>query len=114
VAKADSQENIMARIIGAVDFKDRKRLHFIFDRTTDSAPRPLFETRLLVVHGMSSRCMRSVTSSDLQHQMQSAAKPATAPKESGLRANGSLNCMSRARKVRYSQTYMLCKLLHKR
>jgi hypothetical protein len=46
VAKADNQENVTARIIGAVNFKDGKRLYFIFDRNTDIALRPLFGTRL--------------------------------------------------------------------
>ncbi|MDN7684058.1 hypothetical protein [Burkholderia cenocepacia] len=35
----------MARIIGAVNFKDGRRLYLIFDRTTDIALRPLFDTK---------------------------------------------------------------------
>ena len=38
-------EIVMARIVGAVDFRDGKRLYFIFDRTTDIALCPLFETK---------------------------------------------------------------------
>ncbi|WP_321966967.1 hypothetical protein [Burkholderia cepacia] len=34
----------MGRIIGAVSFKDGRRLYLIFDSTTDIALRPLFET----------------------------------------------------------------------
>lgn len=34
----------MARIIGAVDFSNGKRLYLFFDRTTDIALRPLFAT----------------------------------------------------------------------
>lgn len=39
------KENIMARIVGAVDFADGKRLYFIFDRATEIALRPLFESK---------------------------------------------------------------------
>ncbi|HEP6430613.1 hypothetical protein [Burkholderia arboris] len=36
----------MARIIGAVNFKDGRRFYLIFDRTTDIALRPLFDTKV--------------------------------------------------------------------
>lgn len=35
----------MARIVGAVDFKDGQRLFLVYDRTADIALHPLFETK---------------------------------------------------------------------
>lgn len=39
-----SGRNIMARIVGAVDFEDGRRLFFVYCNTTDVALRPLFES----------------------------------------------------------------------
>jgi hypothetical protein len=40
-----NRNNIMARIVGAVDFSDGRRFYLVIDRTSGIALRPLFETK---------------------------------------------------------------------